>query len=154
MKLITDLKDRVQKFEVGLSTGQFIQDVILENEAFIIDMNVTGQLFDHGINSLGVSISDYAPYTPYTIQIKQEKGQPFNRVTLHDEGDFSGSFYIEVGTGMFEIKAGDFKTHDLIKKYGRHIIGLTDSNVRELITKYVLPEIYEQRNKLIYGKKQ
>lgn len=153
MKLITDLKNRVEKFELGLSSGQFIQDIIFENEAYIIDMNATEQLFEQGVNNLGVSIDDYAPYSPYTIEIKKQKGQPTNRVTLHDEGDFSGSFFIQVGNGLFEIKAADFKTQDLIKKYGRQILGLTDENIKELINKYILPDILKQRSKYIYGKK-
>lgn len=153
MKLITDLKNRVEKFELGLSSGQFIQDIIFENEAYIIDMNATEQLFEQGVNNLGVSIDDYAPYSPYTIEIKKQKGQPTNRVTLHDEGDFTGSFFIQVGTGLFEIKAADFKTQDLIKKYGRQILGLTDENIKELINKYILPDILKQRSKYIYGKK-
>ena len=153
MKLIIDLKNRVEKFELGLSSGQFIQDIIFENEAYIIDMNATEQLFEQGVNNLGVSIDDYAPYSPYTIEIKKQNGQPTNRVTLHDEGDFAGSFFIQVGTGLFEIKAADFKTQDLIKKYGRQILGLTDENIKELINKYILPDILKQRSKYIYGKK-
>ena len=153
MKLITDLQNRVKEFNNGLQSGLYIQNILLENEAYIIDMNATEQLFEQGINNLGVPIDDYAPYTPYTIQIKQEKGQPTNRVTLHDEGDFSGSFYMEVGNEKFEIKAGDFKTHDLMKKYGRQILGLTNENIKQLIWQYIYPDIIEQRKKLIYGKK-
>ena len=62
--------------------------------AFIIDANAEEQLFEQGINRLGVDIMDYRPYTPLTIAIKEEKGQPTNRVTLRDEGDFESSFYI------------------------------------------------------------
>ena len=48
--------------------------------AFIIDANAEEQLFEQGINRLGVDIMDYRPYTPLTIAIKEEKGQPTNRV--------------------------------------------------------------------------
>lgn len=153
MKLITDLQQRVKEFNDGLQSGLFVSKILLENEAYIIDMNATEQLFEQGINNLGVHIDDYAPYSPYTIEIKQQKGQPTNRVTLHDEGDFSGSFYMEVGNEKFEIKAGDFKTHDLMKKYGRQILGLTNENIKQLIWQYIYPDIIEQRKKLIYGKK-
>jgi len=153
MDLITDLIKRVKEFNEGLTSGLYISEIILKNDAFIIDMNATDQLFDKGVNNLGVSIDDYMPYSPYTIEIKKIKGQPYNRVTLHDENDFSESFFLEVGNEKFEIKAADFKTLDLIKKYGRQILGLTPENISELIWKYIYPELEEKRNKLIYGKK-
>jgi len=153
MDLITDLIKRVKEFNDGLTSGLYISEIILKNEAFIIDMNATDQLFNQGVNNLGVSIDDYMPYSPYTIEIKKLKGQPYNRVTLHDEGDFEESFFLEVGNEKFEVKAADFKTLDLIKKYGRQILGLTEENISELIWKYIYPELEEKRNKLIYGKK-
>lgn len=153
MKLITDLQKRVNEFNEGLQSGFFVSEILRENEAFIINMNTEEQLFDRGINNLGVSISDYAPYHPMTIEIKKQKGQPFNRVTLHDEGDFAGSFYLEVGNEKFEVKAGDFKTQDLIKKYGRQILGLTNENIAQLIWVYIFPELKETTKKYIYGKK-
>ena len=109
-------------------------------------------MFEQGINRLGVEISDYAPYSPVTIAIKEAKGQPTNRVTLRDEGDFESSFYLEVGDKHFEIKASDFKTEDLIKKYGRQILGLTDENISILIWKYIFPDLMAETKKQIYGK--
>lgn len=117
----------------------YIREAIEENEAFIIDMNTEDQLFERGVNRNEVDISDYAPYTPFTIQIKLEKGQPTNRVTLRDEGDFHSSFYIEYLDNGFELKASDEKTEKLIKKYGRQILGLTDGNLQEVIDDYVKP---------------
>lgn len=151
MKLITDLKNRVEKFELGLSSGQFIQDIIFENEAYIIDMNATEQLFEQGVNNLGVSIDDYAPYSPYTIEIKKQKGQPTNRVTLHDEGDFAASIYLEVGDDQFLVKAADFKTEELIKKYGRQILGLTDESLATVIWSYIYPDLLAKAQQTIYG---
>lgn len=151
--LIKSLNDRVKEFNKGLESGLFISNILMDNEAYIVEMNATDQLFDQGVNNLGVDISDYMPYAPITIQIKHDKGQPYNRVTLHDEGDFAGSFFVQVDNDKFEIKAGDFKTLDLMNKYGKQILGLTSENIAELIKSYILPGIIEERNKLIYGKK-
>lgn len=153
MKLITDLQNRVHEFNEGLKSGFFISEILRENEAFIVNMNSELQLNDRGVNNLGVSISDYAPYHPMTIEIKKQKGQPYDRVTLHDEGDFAGSFFLEIGTDQFEIKAGDFKTLDLINKYGRQILGLTNENITQLIWDYIYPDLMEVTSKYIYGKK-
>lgn len=152
MKKITDLRKRVADFNEALMSGRLIQIIIWENEAYIVDMNAEEQLFEQGINRLGVEISDYAPYSPVTIQIKEAKGQPTNRVTLRDEGDFESSFFLEVGTKQFEIKASDWKTEELIKKYGRQILGLTDENIAILIWQYIYPDLMNEAKKQIYGK--
>lgn len=153
LKSIWDLEDRVQSLNEGLTNGMFVREVIDEGQttAFIIDANAEEQLFEQGINRLGVDIMDYRPYTPLTIAIKEEKGQPTNRVTLRDEGDFESSFYLEVGESQFEIKAGDFKTEDLIKKYGRQILGLTDENISILIWQYMYPDLLAKTKQILYN---
>lgn len=152
MGKIDDLLKRVVQFNDELTSGRLMQKIIWDNEAYIIDINAEEQLFEQGVNRLGVSIMDYAPYSPVTIAIKEAKGQPTNRVTLRDEGDFESSFYLEVGDKQFEIKASDFKTEDLIKKYGRQILGLTDENISILIWKYIFPDLMAETKKQIYGK--
>lgn len=59
---------------------------------------------------------------------------------------------MEVGDKQFEIKAADFKTEDLIKKYGRQILGLTDENIAILIWQYIYPDLMDEAKKQIYGK--
>jgi len=152
MGLIDKLLSRTIQFNERLVRGFYIQNIIFENEAFIIDMNAEEQLYEQGINRLGVSISDYAPYSPYTISIKEQKGQPTNRVTLRDEGDFENSFFLQVSDKQFEIKAADFKTEELIKKYGRQILGLTLENVSQLIWAYIYPDLINITKKELYGK--
>lgn len=143
------MRDGVRAFEHEIPF--IISEIIVENEAYIIDMNAEEQLFEQGVNNLGVSISDYQPYTSFTIKIKHMKNQPTDRVTLRDTGDFHSSFYLLVGTEQFEIKASDPKTEDLIKKYGRQILGLTNENIKELIWQYIYPDLCEQRNEFFYG---
>lgn len=152
LNLIVNLLNRTKDFESKLKEGVFIREIILENETFIVNLNAEDQLFDQGINSLGVHIDDYAPYSEYTIEIKKAKGQPYNRVTLHDEGDFANSIFIEAGNDQFEIKAADSKTQALIRKYGRQILGLTNENLHEVIWKYIYPELLKETKKYIYGK--
>lgn len=151
MGKIDDLLKRVVKFNDELTSGRLVQKIIWDNEAYIIDMNAEEQLFEQGVNRLGVSIMDYAPYSPVTIAIKEAKGQPTNRVTLRDEGDFQSSFYLEAGDEQFEIKAADWKTEELTKKYGRQILGLTDENIKILIWHYIFPDLITEAKKTIYG---
>lgn len=152
MKLIDNLRQRVTEFNELLQSGRLIQSIILENEYIITDMNSEDQLYEQGINRLGVNIMDYAPYSSLTIEIKKEKGQPYNRVTLLDEGDFEQSFYVEADTQQFTIKAADWKTEDLIQRYGRQILGLTEENKIILIWEYIYPELKAKTKEYIYGK--
>lgn len=152
MKLIDNLRQRVTEFNELLQSGRLIQSIILENEYVITDMNSEDQLYEQGINRLGVNIMDYAPYSPLTIEIKKEKGQPHNRVTLRDEGDFEQSFYVEADRQQFTIKAADWKTEDLIQRYGRQILGLTEENKIILIRAYIYPELKAKTKEYIYGK--
>lgn len=152
MKLIDNLRQRVTEFNELLQSGRLIQSIILENEYIITDMNSEAQLYEQGINRLGVNIMDYAPYSPLTIEIKKEKGQPYNRVTLRDEGDFEHSFYVEADTQQFTIKAADWKTEDLIQRYRRQILGLTEENKIILIWEYIYPELKAKTKEYIYGK--
>lgn len=152
MKLIDNLRQRVTEFNELLQSGRLIQSIILENEYVITDMNSEDQLYEQGVNRLGVNIMDYAPYSPLTIEIKKEKGQPYNRVTLRDEGDFEQSFYVEADMQQFTIKAADWKTEDLIQRYGRQILGLTEENKIILIWAYIYPELKAKTKEYIYGK--
>ena len=143
MNIIGKLSERVREFYEGLADGQYIAEIILDNEAYIVDMNAQEQLFEKGENALGISIAEYRPYSPMTLRIKAGKGQPTNRVTLRDEGDFESSFFVEVGNDRFEIKASDFKAEELSQKYG-DIMGLNNENKAELIWQYLYPAILEK----------
>lgn len=152
MYLVSNLLQRVQEFENGLSSGEYLMKIVEDNEAFICDMNTEDQLFEQGVNRLGVSIMDYMPYRPITIEFKKAKGQPYSRVTLRDEGDFHSSFYIEASTTQFEIKASDEKEESLTRKYGKQILGLTNENKMSLTWEYVYPDLMQKAHSLLYGK--
>lgn len=150
--MISTLLERVKRFNSDLTEGKIFQEVIKENESVIVDMNAENQLFEKGVNALGVSISSYRPYSDKTVEIKKMKGQPFNRVTLRDTGDFHSAFFVRVSRENFSIDSTDWKTKKLVKKYGDQngdIFGLTDENLTELIMYYVAPEVLEIAKKMI-----
>lgn len=134
-----NLTARLRQFNTDLVNT--MQDIILEYETVIVDMNAEEQLYEQGITSYGVSIASYAPYSELTIQIKEQKGQPTNRVTLRDEGDFEGSFFVKINPESFEVKAGDWKTEDLTRQYGDEILGLTVENINEFVNQYLFPRL-------------
>ena len=70
-------------------------------------------------------------YRPMTIAIKKAKGQPTDRVTLYDEGDFHRSLEFEKLNHSFRIIGTDGKTGKLLRKYGEQVLKLNADSLFE-----------------------
>lgn len=150
LNAISALLSAVETVERSMMDGAYVRRAVQKNTDKIIELNVE-QLYEYGINSLGISIDTYAPYSPYTVRIKKEKGQPTDRVTLRDTGDFHKSFEVVVGPIGFYITATDYKTNMLIEKYGEKIFGLIPQNKIELAQKYLYPAVIDEINKELFS---
>jgi hypothetical protein len=147
--MISGLIDKFKKVGEELDTGEIAKKIVRDNDNILIDMNAQDQLYTKGVNRLGVRIDEYQPYRPLTIQVKIEKRQPYDRVTLKDTGEFYDSFYVETAEDRFYIKASDEKTNWLIKKYGAEIFGLTNDSLAEFINDYVKDEAYNRVKEIL-----
>lgn len=147
--MISGLIDKFKKVGEELDTGEIAKKIVRDNDNILIDMNSQDQLYAKGVNRLGVRIDEYQPYRPLTIQVKIEKRQPYDRVTLKDTGEFYDSFYVETAEDRFYIKASDEKTNWLIKKYGAEIFGLTNDSLAEFINDYVKDEAYNRVKEIL-----
>lgn len=116
---------------------KIIIQVSKQFESEILDMNTEEQLFKKGIDSDGDSLGKYAPLT---VQIKSGLGQPTDRVTLKDTGDFHRSFFARFVGKNIAIGANDEKADKLEDRYTSSIYGLTDDNLQEVI-ELVKPEM-------------
>lgn len=115
-----------------------VADVFTENQNVFEDLQ-TGQL-DRGIDSEGNEIEP--EYSPVTVQIKKLKGQPSDRVTLKDTGDFHNAMFLAGGgSGQFQIGNRDKKLNKLERKYGKEVLGLTDESKQAVIDDLVRPEL-------------
>ncbi len=150
MGILEDLLARVKTFNEGLTGGKYIADIINDNDWEIIEMNTVDQLYDRGITATGISIADYEPYSEYTIELKEMKGQPTNRVTLRDEGDFHRSFEVDTDNEKMMIVASDRKTIKLIQRYGDDIMGLTQENIEKFEEETLLPQIMKVAKQTIF----
>ena len=111
----------------------------------IVTLNTEDQLFKKGEDSLGNPITP--GYTPFTIELKQAKGQPTNRVTLKDTGDFYNSFlaYVDnagdiiINSDPIKIDSFTGAETDLTIKYGKDIIGLNEKSLSILNEKIIIP---------------
>lgn len=147
--MISGLIDKFKKVGEELDTGEIAKKIVRDNDNILIDVNAQDQLYAKGVNRLGVRIDEYQPYRPLTIQVKIEKRQPYDRVTLKDTGEFYDSFYVETAEDRFYIKASDEKTNWLIKKYGAEIFGLTNDSLAEFINDYVKDEAYNRIKEIL-----
>ena len=106
----------------------FAIDIDLQNN--IIKLNTIDQLFNDGIDSLGDSLGEYSPFT---VELKKAKGQPTNRITLKDTGDFYKTFKVEVKDDSFFINANPIKEDtNLFDDFGSEIVGLTEDNQKKI----------------------
>lgn len=99
----------------------------------IIDLNQE-QLYEYGIDSNGNSLGEY---TPYTKQLKQEKGQRIDHITLKDTGDFYNSFQLIFNNsdGSIQIIAdGQKEDTNLFREFGIDILGLTEENMDVVVS--------------------
>lgn len=143
MSFVSAIDRKIQALqEINKKADEIAADVLKENEDVILDLNTEDQLFEKGITADGQKIADKDPYTPFTVRIKRQKGQPTERVTLRDSGDFHGSFRAtKSGSDRVIIDATDPKTADLVERYGEEIFGLSPENMGEMSENYIKPEV-------------
>ncbi len=116
----------------------------------IIYYNTINQLFEKGEDKLGRTLESIGGgYHPYTVEIKLQKGQPVDRVTLKDTGQFYDSWKVVVpnGADYIMLVANPIKDgKDINEEWGGYVIGLNRDNMQKVID-YVrekLPQLVKQ----------
>lgn len=142
MNIFQEQANRFKKININKITESILKD--LDN--VIIDMN-TSQLRNDGMDSESKTLP--LPYAPMTIAYKKASGQPTDRITLYQEGDFQDAFFVKYSTTEFSLWSTDGKTEKLVKEWGVNIFGLTDKHLTELIQKDLLPALQTQLLKLL-----
>lgn len=145
--MIAELNNIIQRFAaLKRELPDLVGELLEENAHFIEDLQ-TEQLWQ-GIDSEGKRITP--AYSPFTVQIKKLKGQPVDRVTLKDEGDFYRGLFLNGGNaGNYAIGSRDQKTAALQRKYGEEILGLTDDSKQTIIDDILRPELPERIKRFI-----
>lgn len=139
--------DALRKFQNETSNIVVVQFV--EQKHLIQDYITDDQLYDRGIRGDGVLIHTFQPYTRVTVEMKKMKGQPHNRVTLKDTGDFHASIDLQRKENEVLIFATDWKTGELIEKYGEQILWLLPENLSDIIWSYIYPRMLDELKNLL-----
>lgn len=144
---IRNLEWRLRKFKDQLPIT--LERIVKSLEFEIVKMVSDEQLYEQGINGKGVEIMSYRPYARTTIMKKRRKGQPTDRVTLRDTGDFHAGFRLIFDADGFYISSYDYKTPYLVKRYGQEIFRLSDENFNRVV-KMIRRDIIEYLKKEIH----
>lgn len=142
MEVLINLLKRFQKLDYNKLMATLLRDA--EFVEFILDLNRINQLYNAGVDANGVSLGEYSPYT---IGIKIQKGQPDDRITLFDTGEFYRSFILTINLDGFTIDADPIKDDtNLFTEFGEDILGLTDESKDLLVSQInqiIIPAIEE-----------
>ena len=144
MERLKKVLRNTKRIKINRILNKILLDKVIQQR--IISLNIFNQLFDEGINSVGVKLDVIGgEYSPYTIEAKKGKGQPVDRITLRDTGAFYESFYITLGSTYFDINANPIKDGvDILKdRWGEDVLGLT-SEIIELLGNILKPLIIEE----------
>ena len=123
---------------VARSLNQDTAVKAFDNESttnMVVELNTEGQLFELGQDESGELLENIGgDYATKTKLYKRQQGQPIDRVTLKDTGEFYRSFRAEVQyNGDIIITANTIKEgEDLQQRWGKGILGLNKQSKEKL----------------------
>ena len=144
MKAITNLIENLTKYKANIN--EYMEDITRSIEDEIKEINVHQQ-YDLGQDRNGDAITP--EYAESTIRYKRRKGQPTDRVTLQDTGQYHDTFKIRYENEGFELYANDWKAGFLDKKYGKEIYGLQDEAAMQLADQVYQPRMIQKLKNLL-----
>jgi hypothetical protein len=89
-------------------------EILVQKHALFIEQAIRTRLYDKGTYADGKKIKTFSAtgsfvYSPFTVSIKEEKGQPIDRVTLKDSGELYETFNVDTGSSSFAVEFEDQK---------------------------------------------
>ena len=120
-----------------------LQKTIESNKVVIKNYIIDKQLFQKGIDGNKKRLEGYKRTT---IRYKISKGQPADRTTLKDQGDFHASITIKAFNDRFEVSSNVVHAKYLIKRYKKDILRPTNENMNEFIREHFIPNLKQRFN--------
>ena len=123
---------------------EVLQKTINDNDFVIKDYIINKQLFREGIDGTGKKITPLKGktqngfYARLTIKLKKEKGDPTDRVTLRDTGEFYAHIQVDAFSDRFEISSNVSHDKKIIERYGIDVLKVTHENLSEFMQKYFI----------------
>lgn len=135
-----------------LDLPYLIESSLIATEADYVNLQklqlFVGKLSDgEMIHRLNVPYKGYA-FT--TIQQKERKGQPTDRITLKDTGDFYSQIFSDPRAEGIIVDSGDSKSAILKEAYGEKIFGLDDDSKQQyvnVVQPVLIDEVQKELNR-------
>lgn len=147
------LEKRLKKLE-SFSMNEALNEAGEKNEKFILDQ-IRGRLLKSGTTADGKQLrTDKAQagnvYSTYTMILKEAKGQPTDRVTLFDKGQFHGSFDLKPEKDQFTTSGDEQKPDGKISD-NVDLTGVMDLSEDETVkvARRILPDLRQIMRKQI-----
>jgi len=136
MALFRRQKEFIDKLEIEFFA--ILRDTINDFDFVVKDFIINKQLFREGIDSTGEKMPGYKRLT---IRYKLAKGDPADRRTLRDSGEFYESIRIEAFNDRFEVSSDVTHAKWIIYHHSEKVLGLTKENLKEFFQNYYLPKL-------------
>ncbi len=135
-----DVLDQIKKYS-RVNFGDVIFAILnMDNIKELIIELQQERLYERGTDSEGASLGSYSDYT---VEIKREKGQRYDHITLRDTGEFYESFTVTVVKDGVVLDANPNKGQtNLFNDYGIDILGLDDFSFN-IVKDQILVEMYQ-----------
>ena len=120
----TKLQEKLESLKNG-GLLSLVKKVADSEDEKAVELNTEEQLFEKGVDSQNKKLKAYS--SSYK-RIRISRGQPVDRTTLKNKGDFYKGFDTKKSNKSFDIFSKDSKAKFLEKRYGKNIYGLTPEN--------------------------
>jgi len=136
--LIMDIFIKQKEYLDKLESDIFLEfeKTIRQFDFVLKDFIVNKQLFREGIDGNNKKLPGYKRTT---IRLKISKGDPADRTTLKDSGDFYANIEIKAFSGHFEVSSGVEYDKFILKRYGKDVLRITDENFQLFVKNYFIP---------------
>lgn len=122
---------------------EVFKQTIEENNLILKDFIIEKQLYDKGIDGNEKRLEGY---TRQTIRLKIAKGQPADRTTLKDSGEFHASIEIDAFANQFKVSSNVSYDVHLLKRYKPAIFKISNPNFKQFAEKYFIPKLKKYVN--------
>lgn len=122
---------------------EVFKNTINQHNLVLKDFIIEKQLYDKGIDGNEKRLKGY---TRQTIRLKIAKGQPADRTTLKDTGEFYASITIDAFNDSFKVESNVSYDKYLIKNYKPAVLKISNSNFKDFAEKYFIPKLKDYVN--------
>lgn len=122
--------------EVESQLFKQLETTIRSFDFVLKDYVINKQLFREGVDGNNVKLPGYRRTT---IRLKIAKGDPVDRTTLRDSGEFYSHIQVDAFSDRFEVSSNVSHDVHIIKRYGKDVLKISNENIQEFMQTYFIP---------------